>query len=64
MASASLSEIVRYCDRTLRTAEITDYDGAFNGLEVENDGRVTRIEEYADTLKAARLGFLPLTADQ
>jgi ketosteroid isomerase-like protein len=28
------------------------------------DGRVTRIEEYADTLKAARLGFLPLTADQ
>ena len=28
------------------------------------DGLVTRIEEYADTLKAARLGFLPLAEDK
>jgi dinuclear metal center YbgI/SA1388 family protein len=48
MASASLSEIVRYCDRSLRTAQIKDYDGAVNGLQVENKGRVTRIAATVD----------------
>ena len=47
MAEA-LSEIVRYCDRQLRTAEIKDYDGAVNGLQVENRGRVTRIAAAVD----------------
>ena len=28
------------------------------------DGRIQRIEEYADTLKAARLGFLPFTEQE
>ena len=48
MATASLNDIVRYCDRTLRTAQITDYDGAVNGLQVENPGRVTRIAAAVD----------------
>ena len=58
MAKASLSEIVRYCDRTLRIAEIGDYDGAVNGLQVENNGRVTRIAATVDgTLATVKLAI-------
>ena len=52
MPSASLNEIVRWCDRTLRTVEIEDYDGAVNGLQVENRGRVTRIAAAVDASTA------------
>src|SRR5579863_4956435 len=45
---ASLKDIVNYCDRRLRTADIPDYDGASNGLQVENSGRVTRIAATVD----------------
>ncbi len=48
MPAASLQQIVAHCDRTLRTSEITDYDGAKNGLQVENNGRVTRIAAAVD----------------
>lgn len=48
MPVASLTNIVAHCDRTLRTAEVTDYDGAKNGLQVENDGHVTRIAAAVD----------------
>jgi dinuclear metal center YbgI/SA1388 family protein len=48
MAAAALNEIVRYCDRTLRTSEIKDYDGAVNGLQVENSGQVRRIAAAVD----------------
>ncbi len=48
MASAKLSDIVRHCDTTLRTSEFRDYDGAHNGLQVANDGRVTRIAAAVD----------------
>ena len=48
MATASLNDIFRYCDRTLRTAEMNDYDGAVNGLQVENSGPVTRIAAAVD----------------
>ena len=43
MATLCLFEIVRYCDRLLRTGEFNDYDGAVNGLQVENRGSVSRI---------------------
>src|SRR3954469_9455921 len=52
MANASLSRIVDYCDRTLRTAEIKDYDGAVNGLQVENRGQVSRIAAAVDATAA------------
>jgi dinuclear metal center YbgI/SA1388 family protein len=56
MGSARLSEIVSYCDRLLRTAEIGDYDGAVNGLEVENKGRVKLIAAAVDaSLATVRL---------
>lgn len=48
MAQASLSDIVHYCDRTLRTREVNDYEGAVNGLQVENRGIVTRIAAAVD----------------
>jgi len=48
MRKASLQAIVRYCDRTLRTAQTGDYPGAANGLQVENSGAVTRIAAAVD----------------
>jgi dinuclear metal center YbgI/SA1388 family protein len=48
MATSRLARIVRHCDRLLRIAEIKDYDGAANGLQVENSGRVTRIAAAVD----------------
>lgn len=48
MANASLKAIVAHCDRTLRTADIKDYDRAVNGLQVENCGTVTRIAAAVD----------------
>jgi dinuclear metal center YbgI/SA1388 family protein len=48
MPNASLSAIVQYCDRTLRTREIGDYEGAVNGLQVENRGSVSRIAATVD----------------
>lgn len=48
MAKASLARIVRYCDRELRTRHFQDYDGAANGLQVENAGQVHRIAAAVD----------------
>jgi dinuclear metal center YbgI/SA1388 family protein len=48
MGKASLAQIVRYCDKKLRTGEIKDYDGAANGLQVENRGQVARIVATVD----------------
>ncbi len=48
MRTASLKAITAYCEKTLRTAEMTDYDGAVNGLQVENNGSVTKIAATVD----------------
>jgi dinuclear metal center YbgI/SA1388 family protein len=48
MPKASLTAIVRHCDQLLRTRTIGDYDGAANGLQVENSGTVTRIAATVD----------------
>jgi dinuclear metal center YbgI/SA1388 family protein len=48
MKDAALSALVQYSDRLLRTGEVADYDGAVNGLQVENTGRVTRIAAAVD----------------
>ena len=56
MARASLSQIVRHCDRLLRTAKVQDYDRAANGLQVQNNGAVTRIAAAVDaSLATVRL---------
>ena len=48
MPKAPLTAIVKHCDKILRTAAIGDYDGAVNGLQVENRGQVTRIAATVD----------------
>lgn len=45
---SKLSDIVNYCDEYLRIADIGDYDNALNGLQIENDGRVSRIGAAVD----------------
>ncbi|HEX7652888.1 MAG TPA: Nif3-like dinuclear metal center hexameric protein [Verrucomicrobiae bacterium] len=44
-----LPQIAAYCDQTLHTAAFGDYDGAVNGLQVENrTGQVTCIAATVD----------------
>jgi len=53
----TLAAIVAYLDRYLRHAEVTDYPGAWNGLQMENSGRVHKIGAAVDacewTMKCA-----------
>jgi dinuclear metal center YbgI/SA1388 family protein len=59
MSKASLAGIVRYCDRLLHTARVQDYERATNGLQVENNGAVTRIAAAVDaTLATVRLAVV------
>ena len=56
MPHASLNELVSYCDRFLRTADVEDFPGAANGLQVENRGGVRRIAAAVDgSLATVRL---------
>ena len=58
MPKASLAAIVKYCDRLLCTSQIIDYDGAVNGLQVQNRGSVTRIAASVDaSLATVRLAI-------
>jgi dinuclear metal center YbgI/SA1388 family protein len=45
---ADLAEIVRFLDAELRIAEIPDYNGAVNGLQLQNKGRVTKVASAVD----------------
>jgi len=65
MPNASLGAIVRACDRLLQPRRFQDWEGAHNGLQVENRGRVTRIAAAVDATLAtvslaieARAGLL------
>ncbi len=48
MPKASLAKLVQHCDRVLRTRDVGDYNGAANGLQVENSGTVTRVAAAVD----------------
>jgi dinuclear metal center YbgI/SA1388 family protein len=48
MAIAGLQAVVRHCDLLLNINDVPDYDGAFNGLQVENRGRVSRVAAAVD----------------
>lgn len=43
-----LEEIVGYCTERLNVPRIRDFNGSRNGLQVANDGRVTRIGAIVD----------------
>ena len=55
----TLKDLVDYCDRRTRLAAFKDAPGAFNGLQVANNGRVTRIGAAVD---AGLVPFLEATA--
>jgi dinuclear metal center YbgI/SA1388 family protein len=63
MKKRSLSSIVRYCDRTLKTEQFTDWPGAANGLQVENDGTVSKIAAAVDASTATITKAIELRAD-
>lgn len=44
----TLQALVDYCDRRTRRTAFKDAPGAFNGLQVANDGRVTKIGAAVD----------------
>jgi dinuclear metal center YbgI/SA1388 family protein len=48
---ASLPQLVEYCDKRTRRSSFKDFPGALNGLQVANDGRVTRIGAAVDAGK-------------
>jgi dinuclear metal center YbgI/SA1388 family protein len=63
--SVALADIVGYLDGYLRVRDIPDYDGAVNGLQVENAGTVDHVVAAVDASQAtidgvAALGGSPL----
>lgn len=48
MPRAKLADIVRRCQKLLRPDNFGDWDGAVNGLQVENSGQVRRIAACVD----------------
>lgn len=48
MATVPLSKITAYADRLLRTVKTEDWPGAVNGLQVENNGKITRLAAAVD----------------
>jgi dinuclear metal center YbgI/SA1388 family protein len=53
-----LTTLVRHCDLVLKTDATGDYDGAVNGLQVENRGTVTRTAAAVDaSLATAKLAI-------
>jgi dinuclear metal center YbgI/SA1388 family protein len=64
-APVALSEVVAYLDSYLRVREVPDYEGAVNGLQVENSGTIDCIVAAVDASQAtidgvAALGGSPL----
>jgi dinuclear metal center YbgI/SA1388 family protein len=45
---AKLEKIVSFLDQELRTSEIPDYPGAWNGLQLQNGGKVTKVGSAVD----------------
>lgn len=48
MGTVHLSTLTRECDRLLRSDSFEDWPGAWNGLQVENRGVVTRLAAAVD----------------
>src|SRR5688500_14308664 len=58
MSQAPLSTLVGYCGDLLYAPDVTDYDPAHNGLQVENRGLVTRVAAAVDaSLATVRLAI-------
>lgn len=46
---ANLEDLANYCDARTRRLAFKDYSGAFNGLQLANKGKVTRIGASVDS---------------
>ena len=57
------SELRDYLDALLRTAEISDYPNAFNGLQLDNRGEVTRVVAAVDACEAVIEQAVAASAD-
>lgn len=58
MSAVQLSKVVAHCDALLQPERFQDWEGACNGLQVENHGRVTRIAAAVDaSLATVRLAI-------
>jgi dinuclear metal center YbgI/SA1388 family protein len=58
MAKTSLDAVVHHCDRLLRPDRFNDWEGAVNGLQAENRGKVTRVAAAVDaSLATVRLAI-------
>ncbi len=56
MSKASLSALVEHCQSLLQPETFTDWDGAVNGLQVQNSGTATKIAAAVDgSLATVRL---------
>ena len=63
MSHVSLAALVRHCDRLLRTDEFSDWEGAVNGLQVENRGAVARMAASVDASLATVRRAIAARAD-
>jgi len=52
MATASLLHVVDHCNKLLDSTSFTDWDGAVNGLQVQNRGVIHRIAAAVDGSQA------------
>jgi dinuclear metal center YbgI/SA1388 family protein len=48
----TLATVIAHLDRYLRHAEVADYSGAWNGLQIENSGRVRKVGAAVDACAA------------
>ncbi|MBL0171618.1 MAG: Nif3-like dinuclear metal center hexameric protein [Gemmatimonadaceae bacterium] len=63
VVTASLHDIVTALDAELRTADIPEFSGAMNGLQIANDGHVSRVAVAVDASMAAIAEASILKAD-
>ncbi len=61
--SVALHDIVAHLDAFLNVDGIPDYPGAFNGLQVENGGAVTKVAVAVDACQATIDGAAAIGAD-
>lgn len=59
----ALADIVAYLDAELRTADVPDFDGALNGLQLANAGQVNRVAAAVDFSAQSVAGALRDGAD-
>ncbi len=45
---ANLQQVTSYLDKYLKTKSVADWPNAFNGLQIENSGRITKIGAAVD----------------